>query len=68
MTNEEYQRQAERSDPIGEVRRRQGIKDLNWPETERDLRGADVQEKASELISVMNGNGHQAFKPESLKA
>ena len=47
MTNEEYQRQAERSDPIGEVRRRQGIKDLNWPETERDLRGADVQEKAS---------------------
>ena len=47
MTNEEYQRQAERSDPIGEVRRRQGIKDLNWPETERDLRGADVEEKAS---------------------
>ena len=47
MTNEEYQRQAERSCPIGEVRRRQGIEDFNWPERERDARGADAQEKAS---------------------
>ena len=44
MTNEEYQRQAERSDPIGEVKRRQGI---NWSERERDPRGAVAQEKPS---------------------
>jgi hypothetical protein len=64
MTNEEYQRQAERSRPIDEVRRRQGIEDFNWPERERDARGADAQEKASskslvsgEISSPMMGSG-----------
>jgi hypothetical protein len=64
MTNEEYQRQAERSRSIGEVRRRQGIEDFNWPESERDLRVADSQAKASskslvseEVSPPMMGSG-----------
>jgi hypothetical protein len=54
MTNEEYQRQAEQTRPIGEVRRRQGIEDFKWPETERDARVADAQGKAS-LKSLVSG-------------
>jgi hypothetical protein len=47
MTNEEYQRQAERSRPIEEVRRRQGIEDFNRPERERQASAADAEKKAS---------------------
>ena len=47
MTNEEYQRQAERSLPIEEVRRRQGIEDFNRPEREQQASAADAEKKAS---------------------
>jgi hypothetical protein len=47
MTNEEYQRQAERSLPIEEVRRRQGIEDFNRPEREPQASAADAEKKAS---------------------
>jgi hypothetical protein len=47
MTNEEYRRQAERSHPIEDVRRRQGIEDLNRPERERQANAADAEKEAS---------------------
>jgi hypothetical protein len=61
MTNEEHQRQAERSDPIEELRREQGIEDFNRPEGERQASAADAEKKAS-----LKSLGSQELSPPIL--
>ena len=47
MTNEEYRRQAERSHPIEDVRRKQGVEDFNRPEGERQASAVDAEKNVS---------------------
>jgi hypothetical protein len=47
MTNEEYRRQAERSHPVEDGRRKQSIGDFNRPEGEQPASAADAVKNAS---------------------